>query len=331
MSSPFRLVILDDYQKAARDFADWDALGPAVDVKVVHRRLQGDELVSALSSAHGVVAMRERTPFPRETLDQLPALQLLVTTGLANSSIDMDAARQLGITVCGTESSPSPVVELTWGLILGLVRGVDADARAMRSGGWQSVVGGDVYGKTLGVFGPGRIGGAVANVGRALGMNVLAWSPNLTPERAACLGVTAVPEVSELMRQSDVVTMHLRLSEQSRGLIDDAELMLMPAGSYFVNTARSAIVNEGALLRAVQTGHLAGVGLDVYDIEPVPVDSPLRSDPRIITTSHMGYVSTLNYGLFYGQAWEGVKAYLAGSPMRVLNLASASRGSESRG
>lgn len=322
MDRPFRLAILDDYQSAAARCAPWSSLEPRVETTFFHRRfVKASDLVEALTGMAGIVAMRERTAFPRPVLEALPHLRLLVTTGMANAAIDMDAARDLGITVCGTASLSAPVVELTWGLILGLVRGVYADARSVSQGGWQGSVGGDVTGRTLGVLGPGRIGRHVASVGRAFGMEVISWSPNLTDERADSLGVQRCASVDDLLSRSHIVTVHLRLTPQSRGLIGARELSLMQPGSYLINTARAAIVDQDALVEAVVRGQLGGAGLDVFDIEPLPLDSPLRTTDGIVATSHIGYVSEANYAQFYSEALEDVQAFLAGAPVRVLNRA----------
>ncbi len=315
----FRLVVLDDYQKVAHAFADWGSLGHGVRVTFVHHRVADPEkLVALLSDADGIIAMRERTTFPRHVMERLPRLRLLVTTGSANAAIDMAAAAHLGITVCGTGSLPAPVVELTWALILGLVRGVPTDSADVRAGGWQSLVGGDVAGRTLGVLGPGRIGSRVIAVGRALGMRVTAWSPNLTADRARALDVEFSASLPDLLERTDVLSVHLRLTPFSRGLIGSAELAMLPRGAYLVNTARAAIADESALLAALDSGHLAGAALDVFGEEPLPPESPLRRHTRILATSHMGYVSEANYREFYGQALQDVTAFLAGRPIRTI-------------
>jgi len=320
MNRPFRLAILDDYQRDAACRAAWSASASRIEAVFFHERFADrDALVEALAEMDGIVAMRERTAFPREVLETLPRLKLLVTTGMANAAIDLGAATDLGVTVCGTASMSAPVVELTWGLILGLVRGVVRDAIDVREGGWQTMVGEDLAGRRLGVLGPGRIGAGVARVGLAFDMDVAAWSPHLTIERARELGVTKAERLEDLMERSDIVSVHLRLTPQSRGLIGREDLALMPTGSFLVNTARSAIVDERALLEAVERGHLKGAALDVFDHEPLPVDSSLRTHPGILSTSHIGYVSAANYSRFYGEALEDVAAFLGGAPVRVLN------------
>jgi phosphoglycerate dehydrogenase-like enzyme len=298
-----RVAILDDYQGVALDMADWGDLEP-----VAFR--EHCEAIERLRGFEVIVAMRERTAFPRERLLQLPDLRLLVSTGRANAAIDVAAARELGVVVCGTDSAAAPTSELTWGLILALVRNIPKEDRAMRDGGWQHTMGPHLEGKTLGVMGLGRQGTRVAAVGRAFGMRVLAWSQNLdAPER---VGREA------LLRESDVVTIHLRLSDRTRGLIGAAELARMKSSAYLVNTSRGPIVDEAALLDALHAGTIAGAALDVYDIEPLPADHPLRRAPNTVLTPHLGYVSTDNYRAFFRGAVEDIEAYRRGTPIRVL-------------
>lgn len=311
-----RVAVLDDYQKLAHRFADWDAL----DAEVVfhHEHLASTEaLVAAVRGCEVVVAMRERTPFTRERLAALPGLRLLVTTGMANASIDLDAARDLGVTVCGTGSPVSATPELTWGLILSLVRHIPAEAAGMRAGEWQHSLGGDLDGRTLGVVGLGRLGTRVAAIGRAFGMRVLAWSSNLDPARAAELGVEAVGKRA-LFTAADVVSVHYKLSARSVGLVGREELSWMRSDAYLVNTSRGPLVDTGALVEALREGRIAGAGLDVYDEEPLPADHPLRSAPRTVLTPHLGYVTRGTYEVFYAQAAEDIGAFTAGRPLRVL-------------
>jgi phosphoglycerate dehydrogenase-like enzyme len=264
-----------------------------------------------------VVAMRERTPFPRTLLDRLPRLRLLVTTGMRNAAIDLRAAADRGVLVCGTGGLPYPTAELTWALILALARRVPREDRATREGGWQETLGIGLNGKSLGVLGLGTLGTRVARVGRALEMNVVAWSQNLTAERAAAVGATLV-ERDELLTRADVVTIHLVLSDRTRGLIGARELGLMRKTAYLVNTSRGQIVEEGALIRALEAGAIAGAGLDVYDEEPLPLDHRLRRLPNTVITPHLGYVTEETYRVFYAEALEDVRAFLAGAPVRVL-------------
>jgi phosphoglycerate dehydrogenase-like enzyme len=309
-----RIAILDDYQDVARASADWGDL----DVTAFHDHVADDDAVAErLAPFEVVVAMRERTPFTAARLERLPRLRLLVTTGMANASIDLEAARRRGVTVCGTGGLPSPTAELTWGLIIALARHItDEDAR-VRAGGWQATVGTELAGRTLGVIGLGRLGARVATVGRAFEMDVLAWSQNLDPAHAASLGATAVSK-DELLARADFVTIHLKLSERSRGLIGAAELARMKPTAYLVNTSRGPIVDEAALLEALHAGTIAGAGLDVFDVEPLPSDHPLRRAPNTVLTPHVGYVTARGYEVYYREAVEDIEAFLRGAPVRVL-------------
>ena len=310
-----KVAVLDDYQRCAAGFAPWDDLG--CDVEFHHEHLVGDRLVAALRGAAVVVAMRERTPFDADLLRRLPDLRLLVTTGPANASIDVTAAHELGITVSGTRSLPGPAAELTWALVLALLRRVPEEDAAMRAGGWQTTVGADLAGATLGLVGLGRLGRRVAKVGLAFDMDVLAWSKNLEPGTAREVGVTPVTK-DELLARSDVVWLHLRLSERTKGIIGAAELRAMRPTAYLVNTSRGPLVDESALVSALEEGQIAGAGLDVYDDEPLPATHPLRSSPRTVLTPHLGYVTAGGYRLFYGDAVEDIRAWRAGTPVRVV-------------
>lgn len=310
-----KIVVLDDYQHAAAAFADWEALD--AQVVFVHDHLTGEALLETLSDATVVVAMRERTAFDAELLQQLDALRLLVTTGAANASIDVAAAQARGVTVCGTRSLASPTAELTWGLILAVARQLPEGDSGIRSGGWQTTIGTELAGKTLGVIGLGRLGQRVARVGLAFEMEVLAWSQNLDPELARGLGVVPTSK-DELLARSDVVSLHLRLSKRTRGVVGEQELARMKPSAYLVNTARGPLVDEPALVAALQSGAIAGAALDVYDEEPLPLDHPLRSTPRTVLTPHLGYVTEGGYAVFYGDAVEDIRAWLVGEPIRVI-------------
>lgn len=315
----FRLAVLDDYQGVAGAMGDWGLLA---DTEVVFFRdhlTEPDQLVERLSDFDALVAMRERTPFPRALLARLPRLRLLVTTGPRNASIDVRAAADLGITVCGTGASASNTAELTWALILAVIRSLPAEVASVRAGGWQVSVGADLAGRTLGVLGLGRIGSRVARVAHAFEMNVIAWSQNLTAESASAAGAELVSK-RDLFTRSDVITIHLVLSERTRGLVGPAELTLMKPTAYLVNTSRGPIVDQAALIAALREGRIAGTGLDVHDIEPLPVDHPLRSLPGTVVTPHVGYVTRDAYRIFYGEAVEDVAAFLAGKPVRVLAI-----------
>jgi phosphoglycerate dehydrogenase-like enzyme len=313
-----RVTILDDYQWVALESADWGAVQERFEVEVISEHIADlDALVARLADSEVLVAMRERTPFPASTLARLPALRLLVTTGMANVSIDVAAAAERGITVSGTGFAGNAMPELTIGLIIALLRNFAAEDAAMRSGRWQHTVGTGLAGRTLGIVGLGRIGVPVARLARAFEMEVIAWSPNLTAERASPHGVRAV-EKAELFSTADVVTVHMPLSERSRGLIGAAELALMSRTAYLVNTSRGPIVEEAALLAALRERRIAGAGLDVYDVEPLPREHPLRSLPNTLLLPHIGYVTRENYAAFYRDAVEDILSWDAGTPIRVL-------------
>jgi phosphoglycerate dehydrogenase-like enzyme len=313
-----RVAILDDYQNVARRMADWASLPAGTEVAVFADHLSGtDAVAKRLADFDAVVAMRERRPFPRALLERLPKLRLLVTTGMRNASIDVAAAIERGVTVCGTAGLPYPTAELTWGLILGLFRRIPTEDRATREGRWQVSCGLGLNGKTLGVIGLGGLGSRVAKIGRAFEMDVIAWSQNLTAARATEAGATLVTK-DELLARSDVVSVHLVLSDRTRGLLGARELARMKPTAYLVNTSRGPIVDEAALVDAVRKGTIAGAGLDVYDEEPLPLDHPLRNLPNTVITPHLGYVTEEGYRIFYGHALEDVKGWLAGQPVRVL-------------
>lgn len=312
-----RIAVLDDYQDVARSYADWDGL----DVEVFTEHIADvDELVSRLEPFDVIAAMRERTRFPREVITRLPNLKLLVTTGMRNASIDLDAAREHGVVVSGTGSGGGwgATSELAWGLIFALLRDIPGQDRQIRTGGWQTGVGVELGGKTLGVLGLGRLGSHMATVGRAFGMDVIAWSSNLTEQRAAEAGARLVGK-DELFERSDVLSVHLVLSERSRGLVGADQLALMKPTAYLINTSRGPIVEEEALRSALREGRIAGAGIDVYGTEPLPVDDPWRDTPRTVLTPHIGYVTDDTYQAFFVETVEDVHAFAAGSPIRVLN------------
>ncbi|OZM73020.1 hydroxyacid dehydrogenase [Amycolatopsis antarctica] len=311
-----KIAILDDYQDVALRFADWDALGAEISVFTEHIGDQ-DELVRRLAGHEVVVAMRERTRFPAELLRRLTDLRLLVSTGYRNAAIDVAAAREQGIVVAATGYIPHPTAEHTWALILAAARGLPAEERSVRDGGWQIGVGIGLHGRTLGLLGLGKLGSAVARVGQAFGMETIAWSPNLTSERAAEHGVTAVSK-DDLLRRSDVLSVHLVLGDRSRGLIGAAELALMKPTAWLVNTSRGPIVDEDALLRALRGRTIAGAALDVYDTEPLPVDHPLRGQPNTVLSPHIGYVTEEVYEVFFTDAVAEIAAFSAGKPVRLL-------------
>ncbi len=313
-------LILDDYQQAALALADWSRLSDRVAVSAVAAHIPDrDALVARIAEAEILVIMRERTPFPAALLERLPRLELLVTSGMRNLAIDVAAARGRGITVCGTESSPTPPTELTWALILGLARQLPRENHNLRTGGpWQSTIGTDLAGATLGILGLGKIGARVAAIGHAFGMRVIAWSPNLDEARAAAAGVARAASKEALLEASDVVTIHLVLGDRTRGLLGAAELRRMRPTAYLVNTARAPIVDQAALVQALREGWIAGAGLDVFETEPLPDDSPFRGLPNVLALPHLGYVSRDNYRTFFTQAVEDIEAWLGGTPVRQL-------------
>jgi phosphoglycerate dehydrogenase-like enzyme len=311
--------VLDDYQGVALGMADWAPVLDRVDVRVFREHLADvDELVEALREFEIVVLMRERTPFPRAVLERLPALRLLVTTGMRNASVDVAAAVERGVLVCGTGGLTTGTAELTWALILNLARHVSQENVNLRAGGWQHTVGTDLAGAQLGVLGLGRLGGQVARIGLAFGMAVSAWSEHLTDERAAEVGVRRAPTKAELLASSDVVTIHLVLSERTRGLLGAPELALIRPSALLVNTSRGPIVEESALVAALRTGRIAGAGLDTFDVEPLPADHPFRTLPTVLATPHLGYVTQGGYRVYYRDVVADIAGYLSGEPVRVL-------------
>ena len=314
-----RCVVLDDYQGVAMSYADWSVLD-GVETTTIQEHLRDEHaVVAAVADAEIVVVMRERTPFPARLLARLPRLRLLVTSGMRNAALDVAAANGRGVVVCGTPSSPTPPVELTWALVLGLARQLVPESLALRAGGpWQSSVGRDLAGATLGVVGLGKIGGRVAAVAQAFGMDVVAWSQHLTDERAAEAGVRRAERLPDLLAQSDVVTLHLVLSERTRGLVGADELAVMRRSAYLVNTARAGLVDTSALVAALVAGGIAGAGLDVYDEEPLPAAHLLRTLPNVLATPHLGYVTEANYRAYFTGAVEDIAAWQAGHPIRRL-------------
>lgn len=326
-----RVAILDDYQQVSLASTDWSAVRPLAEIDVFAKHIASTEaLVSALEPYDVIVAMRERTFFDASRLSQLPRLRLLVTTGMANTSIDLATASAQGITVCGTGGSAYSTAELTWGLILALVRHIPEEDRRMKtvgraggaalgvSGGWQQTVGTDLHGKKLGLVGLGHQGRTVAKIGRAFGMKLAAWSQNLDPDIAKKAHAEAVSK-EELFSSCDVVTVHYKLGPRSVGLVGAAELALMKPSAYLVNTSRGPIVDSAALLSALRSGSIAGAALDVFDVEPLPLSDPLRSAPNVVLTPHLGYVTEDAYRVFYGNAAEDIVAFASGSPVRVLS------------
>jgi phosphoglycerate dehydrogenase-like enzyme len=314
-----KIAILDDYQQVALQLAEWSQLPDTCDVEVFTDTLPfGEALVQRLQPFEVLCIMRERTPFPRALLERLPNLRLLVTSGARNAAIDTAAASEWGIIVCGTRSPAHATPELAVGLMLALARGLLRETASLRDGGWQVGLGRELHGSTLGVLGLGRLGSKVAQLGKAFGMHVIAWSQNLTEDRAREGGVRLVDK-NGLFTQSDFISIHLKLGERSRGLVDARALALMKPDACLVNTSRGPIVDEAALLDALAENRIGGAAIDVYDEEPLPGDHPLRRLPNAICTPHIGYVTEQTYRVFYSGMLEVIKAYLAGEPLSRLD------------
>lgn len=314
----FRVAILDDYQETALRLADWASLHPQAEIVAINSHISDREtLAKRLHDCDAIVAMRERTPFPAALFERLPNLKLLVTAGMRNAAIDMAAAASRGVTVCGTDMLPYPTAELAWGLILAFARNIAREDRGMREGKWQTTIGTGLKGKTLGLLGLGKLGAQVGAIGKAFGMEIIAWSQNLTEAHAVASGARRVDKAT-LFAESDVVSIHLVLGERTRALVKAEDLARMKKTAFLVNTSRGPIVEEAALLTALEEGRIAGAAIDVYDNEPLPADHRLRRLANTVLTPHLGYVTVENYRLVYGQAVEAIAAYLAGTPMRVL-------------
>ena len=313
------VAILDDYQAVAQQMADWSQLPPGINVQFFHDHIADeDALVDRLKNFQVVMGMRERTPFPRSVLDRLPELRLLVTAGMGNAVFDIPAATELGIVVTGTGGGGEGPTELTWGLILALARRIPQEDRLTREGNWGTTVGIGLKDKTLGLLGLGHIGSLVGKVGAALGMNIIAWSQNLTPERAAECGATLVNK-DTLFKESDVLSVHVQLSDRTRGLVGAKELSLMKPTSYLINISRGPIVDELSLIQALTSGSIAGAGLDTFDIEPLPTNHPLLGLSNTVITPHLGYVTEDGYRVRYTQVVEDIRAFISGESIRVLN------------
>lgn len=307
-----RIAILDDYQGVALSLGPWDRLGATV---TVFRETLADP-VAELAGYDTIVCMRERTPFPRALLEALPALRLLVTTGARNRAIDLVAAAERGVTVCGTPHFGTPTVDLTWGLILAVLRGIPDQQAALRAGRWQTALGRGVEGRTLALLGLGNLGTRVARIGAAFGMRCIAWSSNLTADRAAAAGATLVDKPT-LFAEADVLSVHLVLSERSRGIVGAADLARMQPEAVLINTSRGPLVDTAALVAALREGRLGGAGIDVFDVEPLPHDHPLLDAPNTVLTPHLGYVTEENYRAYFAGAVEAIEAFRAGTPIRV--------------
>ena len=316
----YRCAILDDYQNVALASANWSALGPEVEISVLHEHLEGAEaVVAALADFDILCLMRERTPLPRDVIERLPKLKLILTTGMRNVAIDVAAAHNRGVLVCGTGMGGPATAELVFAHILEFARKVGLENARLKAGGspWQTTIGIELAGKTLGIVGLGRLGRHVAAIGAAFGMPVIAWSENLTPEKCAGTPATYVDREA-LFATSDFVSIHLQLSDRTRGLLGATDLERMKPTAFLVNTSRGPIIDESALIAALRQGRIAGAGLDVFDREPLPLDNPLRALPTAQLTPHMGYVTQEGYRAGYGQMVEDIVAYRRGTPVRVI-------------
>ena len=314
-----QIAVIDDWQDVARDVVDWSVLDSLGEVTFEHDYPADNATMAERLGRYQVICvMRERTRFDEDLLKRLPNLKLLVTGGMRNAALDMPAAAKLGINVCGTDSYKHAAPELTWALIMAATRNLVKEANALRDGHWQQGLGGDLHGKTLGILGLGSIGQRVAQFGQVFGMRVIAWSENLTAERAQQVGVTYVNK-QELFEQADVLSVHLVLSERSRGLVDVQALGWMKPTALLVNTARGPIVDEAALIKALQKQHIAGAALDVFEEEPLPAMHPFRTLDNVLATPHVGYVSRQNYEQFFSQMIEDIQGWAAGEPVRLLN------------
>jgi phosphoglycerate dehydrogenase-like enzyme len=316
---PHRCAILDDYQNIALSMADWSPVKSEIDIKVFNEPLGGSEqALKALQGFPIICAMRERTAFPRRVSEALPDLKLLITTGARNNSIDVTAAKERNVVVCGTPSFGNPTAGITIGLMLEVTRRIGYEHARLKGGAaWQSTIGLDLEGLTLGVIGLGKLGVRVSNLAKAFGMKVIAWSQNMTPEKAREHGVDYVSK-EELFRQADIVSVHVQLSDRTRGLIGAKEIGAMKSSAYIINTSRGPIIEEAALLTALREKRIAGAGLDVFDVEPLRLDHPFRKMDNVVITPHLGYVSVQNYRQYFNGVVDDIRAWLDGTPVRVI-------------
>ena len=312
------VAILDDYQNTAMNSADWSSVTSQADIEIFNDHIHDEDAIAArLQDFEIICAMRERTPFPRSLIEKLPNLRLIISSGMRNRGIDIDAAKDNDVIVCGTKSVGRPTAELAWGLILGLARKIPAEDSNVRAGGWQQTVGESLIGKTLGIAGLGNLGGRMAQIAKVFEMNVIAWSQNLTQVRCDEFGVQLVSK-GELMAQSDFLTIHLILSDRTRGVISTDDLARMKSSAYIVNTARGPIIDEDALVAALESKTIGGAGIDVFSVEPLPADHAFRNLDNTIITPHLGYVEEDNYAAYFGGYVEAIDAFLKGEPKNFI-------------
>lgn len=313
-------AILDDYSNSALTMANWDSLSDRINLRVYTQHFNSEELISKIKDCEIVMAMRERSLFDRNVLAQLPNLKLLLTSGMRNAAIDLTVAAERGILVCGTQTLKEAPTELTWALILALARGIPQEYfRFHNTNEWISPLGMDLHGKTLGLLGLGQIGTQMAHIAKSFGMQVLAWSQNLTAEKAAEVGVQFAGSKEALLKNSDIISIHVKLSDRTRGLIGADEFKLMKKTALLINTARAAIVDQNAMIAALKQGLIRGAGVDVLEVEPPPENCPLRNIPNLLVTSHIGYVTEMNYRTYFSETVENLEAFLQGKPLRIIN------------
>lgn len=317
-SKTVKIAVLDDYQGVALQMADWSEVEKRATVTVFRDHLSDPAaVIERLKPFDAVCVMRERTPLPRAIIERLPNLRFIGSNAMRNASIDLAAAKEHGIVVCSTGYSPHGAAEMTWALIMGLLRNVPTEVESVRKGGWQVGVGVDLHGKTMGILGLGKIGASTAKVAHAFGMQVIAWSQNLTAEAAIAHGAKLVTK-EELFTASDVLSVHLILSQRTRGIVGAAELALMKPTAYLINTSRGPLIDEAALVEALQKRQIGGAGLDVYDIEPLPDGHPFRTLDNVLATPHVGFVTRDTYTVFFRDTVENLLAWLDGKPIRVM-------------
>ena len=319
MPEPIKVAIIDDFQHVAAAMGDWKRLAPKAEATVFTDNVTGDALIARLAGFDVVMVIRERTKFPREVIERLPRLKLLITAGMRNLGIDIEACKARGVVVCGTDTGSSPTAELAFGMLLGLSRNMAPEEASLRAGTWQTQrLGFGIRGLTLGIVGLGRLGAMMGSYGRAFGMDVIAWSQNLTAEKATAAGARRV-EKAELFQRADFVSLHLILSARTRGIVGAADLALMKPSAFLINTSRAGLVDEPALIAALKARQIAGAARDVYEQEPLPRDAPILAAPNTLLTPHLGYATRETYEIYFPQAVEDVEAWLAGQPVRVLS------------